>query len=137
MIKRSKADHWFSKCIRERANYKCERCGKEYTASSTGLHCSHHFSRSHRPIRWCKDNALALCFSCHNWYAGNPVQSGRWLSEKLGETMIAILEEKLGDKTKISKEEEKEIAAHYKAEFEKMVAQRAEGKTELDFESWQ
>ena len=78
-LKRSPADEAFSKCVRERANYCCERCGKGYDASSTGLHCSHHFSRRHRSIRWCGDNAMALCYACHEWYGGNPADSGAWL----------------------------------------------------------
>lgn len=137
-IKRTPADDYFSKCVRERVNYRCERCGKQYDKSSTGLHCSHNYSRRHRTIRWCKENALALCFSCHSWYEGNPPESGRWLVEKIGETNHEILREKMRSNIKVSKQEENDIAKHYKNELEKMQQRRLNGEVgDLDFTSWQ
>ena len=119
-IKRTPADEAFSRCVRERSNYVCERCGKVYDRSSMGLHCSHHFSRSNRCIRWCGENAMALCYACHAWYGGNPVDSGAWL------------------RAKVPKAEEAEIAAHYRKELARMQALRKQGVTgRIEFESWQ
>ncbi|MDP8078353.1 hypothetical protein [Phocoenobacter skyensis] len=137
-IKRTPADNYFSKCVRARTNYCCERCGKQYDSSSVGLHCSHNYSRRHRTIRWCKENALALCYSCHEWFGGNPADSGVWLREKLGEGVINILKEKMNSKMKVPKNEEKEIAKHYKEELKKIEQARANGFYGIvEFESWQ
>lgn len=137
-LKRSPADEAFSKCVRERANYCCERCGKVYDASSTGLHCSHHFSRRHRSIRWCGDNAMALCYACHEWYGGNPADSGAWLRGVLGDGMLDLLREKRDLGVRVTKDEEKEIAAHYRRELKDMRQMRKQGVTgRIDFVSWQ
>lgn len=119
-MKRSPADNWFSKCIRAQANYTCQRCGKVYDKSSTGLHCSHNFSRRHRTIRWCVENAFALCYSCHQWFGSEPYEAGKWLEEMLGIEQLDILIEKKNIKLKISKLEEKEIASHYREQFQRI-----------------
>lgn len=119
-MKRSPADIAFSKCIRAAAGYKCQRCGKQYDSSSTGLHCSHNFGRRHRTIRWCADNALSLCAACHSWYGENPADSGKWLEEFIGEGMVEILREKMRMKYKISKDDEKDIAKHYREQLKRI-----------------
>lgn len=138
-IKRTPADDWFSKCVRERTNWICEKCGKNCQHNHAALQCSHSFSRRHRTIRWCGENAQALCFTCHRWYEGNPPESGKWLENKiLGTEMLEILIEKKNNKVKVPKIEEKKIAKHYKAEYEKMQEKRANGVTgRIEFDSWQ
>ncbi|SEH06500.1 hypothetical protein [Candidatus Venteria ishoeyi] len=130
-IKIKPADTWFSKCIRQASKWTCERCGSVHEPGSMGLHCSHVFSRRHRTIRWCKENAQALCFSCHQWYGGNPVDSGAWVENEIGEGVIMVLREKMNLRIRVSKLEEKEIARHYKQQYENLLA----GAT--DFDSWQ
>lgn len=138
VIKRSPADMWFSKCVRAANNYTCACCGKVLDASSSGLHCSHNFSRRHRTIRWCKENALPLCYSCHAWFGGNPADSGKWLEEELGEGVLNILREKRDSKTKVTKQEEKDIAKHYREQFKIIEQKRANGVTGyIEFESYQ
>lgn len=137
-IKRKPADIEFSRCIRARSGYKCEKCEKQYQPTDAGLHCSHNFSRRHRTIRWCKENALALCFSCHEWFGGNPADSGLWLEQKIGADTIDILREKMNARVKVSKDEEKEIAAHYRKELKKLKERIESGEMPpYDFESWQ
>lgn len=119
-MKISEADKWFSRCVRERDHWTCQRCGKQYEEGSQGIHCSHNFSRRHRTIRWCGDNALALCYSCHEWYGGNPPDSGAWLESKVGEGTVDILREKMRSGIKVSKLEEKEIGKYYKELYEEM-----------------
>lgn len=132
------SDTWFSKCVREASDWTCQRCGSKHERGSMGLHTSHIFSRRHRTIRWCKSNAQSLCFSCHSWYGGNPADSGPWIESFLGEGAMAILREKRDMRIKISKNEEKEIARHYRNEFRRMEEERANGATgRIEFESWQ
>jgi len=138
-LKTNPSDEAFSKCVRERADWTCERCGKYFQEGSRGgLHCSHIFSRRHRTIRWSGDNAQALCFSCHQWFGGEPADSGIWVADLLGEGHMAILREKKDMKLKIPKTEEKEIAKHYREQLKLMEKARAEGHVgRLEFESYQ
>ena len=137
-IKIKPADTWFSKCVREANDWVCEKCGTRYERGAMGLHNSHIFSRRHRTIRWSKDNTQALCFSCHQWLGGNPVDSGAWLTNLLGEGHMALLREKRDSRMKVSKLEEKDIAKHYKAEYERLLERRSNGETgRLDFDSYQ
>ena len=132
-MKLSPADTWFSKCVRHSNNWTCQKCGKSYTPDNArGLDCSHHYGRSKRSVRWAKENVTALCMSCHRWWHEYPAESGLWLREFLGEGMADLLQEKANQYVKVTKLEEKEIAKHYKKEYERMVK---DGTT--DFESWQ
>ena len=137
-LKRSPADDSFSKCVRAAADYKCQKCEKQYDKSSTGLHCSHNFGRRHKTIRWCSDNALSLCFSCHQWFGENPADSGKWLEEFVGIGTVDLLREKMRSKVKVSKLEEKEIAKRYREQL-KIIQDKREGGEigYIDFESWQ
>ncbi len=137
-MKTSPADQAFSKCIRAANDYKCQKCGKQYDSSSTGLHCSHNFGRRHRTIRWCKDNALSMCFSCHQWFGESPADSGKWLEEFIGIGNVDLLREKMNSKLKVTKLEEKEIAKHYREQLKIIQQKRSDGETGyIDFESYQ
>ena len=131
-MKISAADKWFSRCVRHSNNWTCERCHKRLDEGSQGLHNSHIFSRRHRSIRWCKENTQALCFSCHQWYGGNPAESGVWIRNLLGDGFINLLIEKKNQIVKVSKQEEKDIGKHYKKEYERMVKDGT-----VDFVSYQ
>jgi hypothetical protein len=137
-MKTSTADSYFSKCVRASNDYVCERCKKQYDKSSSGLHCSHNFSRRHRTVRWCKENTLPLCFACHQWFGGEPLESGKWLENYIGIGMVEMLIEKKNSKVKVSKLEEKEISDHYRKELKKIEAKRASGETGvIEFDSYQ
>ena len=131
-MKRSQADNWFSKCIRRKYNYTCQRCFKVYPSNHAGLHCSHNFSRRHRTIRWCVQNALALCYSCHEWFGSNPYESGNWLESIMGRNKLDRLIAKKDAGNKVSKLEEKDIAHHYREQFKQL-----ENDPLHKLESWQ
>ena len=79
-----------------------------------------------------------MCFSCHQWFGGNPADSGYWITEKKGEKYMELLREKRDLKVKITKAEEKEIAAWYRKEHKMLEECRAAGQTgKLDFTSYQ
>jgi len=130
-LKIKPADTFFSKCIRQKANWTCERCHKHFIKNAQGLHCSHIFSRRHRTIRWCKGNAQALCYTCHQWFGGSPAESGYWITRLMGEGHIQILKEKMNSREKISKMQEKSIAKHYREQLKLLE------NGEKDFVSWQ
>lgn len=135
-IRISKQDRIFSKLIRERAGWKCERCGTQYEAHSAGLHASHIFSRRYAAIRWEPRNCVAHCFGCHQWYGGNPVLGGEWAKEHLGEEIIDDLRRRIIKPMKLTKADKEDIYAHLKVEYDAMLSKRASGKVgRIEFQS--
>ena len=110
------ADAAFSDYIRARAGYRCERCGKQYEAKSSGLQCSHHFSRRHYNIRFDPDNAAALCHHCHNyWYSKDVPEAARWLEDKIGQERVnRLITLKNQKQSKPTASEEAAIAEKYR-----------------------
>ena len=83
-IKITKADRYFSLCVRERANNTCERCGREYVDGGRGLQCAHFETRRNKAVRFDPDNAFALCFACHTMLDGSPVEFVKFYKLKRG-----------------------------------------------------
>jgi hypothetical protein len=126
-MKISPADKAFADCVKYEAKNICARCGVQRERAE----CSHIHGRRHRTIRWCKDNAICKCHTCHRWWHENPTESGEWFKEKYGEERVNILLIKKNMRQKVSKIEEKEIAKHYRQQLKLMK----EGQE--TFESWQ
>ena len=136
-IQRLDPDVWFSLCVRERSDWTCQKCGKKYepwyTAkgipANPGLHCSHYIGRGNYSVRFDPMNADAHCYGCHSKFEGNPHQFMMWKFEQLGILYDILIENSenimLG---KQARREKQEIAEHYKAEFERMRNERANGK---------
>ena len=123
-IKITPADSWFSKCVRQRANWRCEHCGTQYDTSSTGLHCSHFHGRGNWATRFHPENARALCFGCHSKMGANPFEHTEWFTEQIGEGMFQILLDLKRD-VGLAKEYRKtkgkgEIAKFFKQQYEQM-----------------
>lgn len=126
-MKISPADTAFSNCVKKAANNTCVKCG----VRRDRMECSHIFGRRHRTIRWCKENAVCKCTTCHRWWHENPTESGVWFIEKYGQGIMDILTEKRNQRVKVTKLEEKDIAKHYRREL-KLLENGA-----TDFASWQ
>ena len=73
-IKRTKWDDVFSKLVRFRDNWTCQRCGKKYPKLSPGLHCSHFYGRRSWATRIEPANAMALCHGCHIHVGSFPME---------------------------------------------------------------
>ena len=69
-IKRDPLDTLFSRYIRMKAGWKCERCGS--TPDKRGLHC-HHAIHHRRKLstRWDEDNCISVCLGCHQYFEEN------------------------------------------------------------------
>lgn len=85
-VRISKADALFSRYIRCRDKFTCQRCGKYYPKGK-GLQCSHFFGRTKKSVRFDERNCIALCFGCHReWEKGDRegyrVFMIKWLGEK-------------------------------------------------------
>ena len=128
-IKRDAADKAFSECIRERSNWQCEGCGRQFSEDSRGsLQCAHIFGRRNKSIRQDPLNAFAFCFGCHQNYTENPLMFDLFVKAELGGA-VEILTEKRNTLVKYNKLFVKECAAHYRDQFKGMRQQREQGET--------
>lgn len=136
-VKRWPSDKWFSLCVRERTNWVCQCCNKHLERGAMNLHCSHLFSRRHRATRWHPDNAFAHCFSCHEKLGGDPIEFSIWATSTLGPAKVNKLRVLANSTLKMTAQDRKYVAAHYKREHERMMAERAAGHVGfLQFERW-
>ena len=137
-MKRTKLDIVFSKLIRERAEYKCERCGKYYPEGQRqGLDCSHFYGRRHHSTRWHPDNAFSHCRGCHQYLGSNPAIFDKFARGQLGETRYDWLMRRHNQVTKYSEEDLEDMYQHYKAQLAYMERRRKEGFVGyLDFVAW-
>lgn len=135
-VKLDKRDRLFSKLIRERVNWTCQRCGRYHPEGQRqSLHCSHIFSRRKRSVRWHPDNAVAHCFACHQYLGENPIEFAAWAEGILGEHRMALLRSLAGQMQKWTKPQLEDLYQDMKAAHEDMVARRNSGETgRLEFE---
>ena len=76
-IKLDPADTVFSKYIRTRDNWTCQRCGKRYSPPTKSLHNSHYYGRSRENTRFDPDNCDSLCFGCHKIWGSDDKEGYR------------------------------------------------------------
>lgn len=141
-LKRTQADKWFSDCVRERANWACENCGKDHANDKQNLHCSHFVSRSHLATRYHPKNAMAHCITCHEYLGG-----GRWGGGNVAEFanhFDSIFSAKTRDMIRILSKDQfrkhklyiKELSKFYRDQHKLMLLKRGEGdhgRIEFDF----
>lgn len=130
-IKTTPADKWFSLCVRKRAGWNCERCGKGYGGPSQALHSAHFHGRGKHATRHDPRNAASLCMGCHLYLTAHPSEHCGFFLTRLGQYQFDALQERVNDQAtaRECKRSLKQIASHYKAEFERM----AEGE---GFDAW-
>jgi hypothetical protein len=91
-IKRNPNDILFSNYIREKAKWRCEKCGKVCKIGKeriAQLEASHYVGRGKWSVRYDIENVYALCSNCHKRMGGyTRDENGEydlWVKEKLGE----------------------------------------------------
>ena len=127
-LKRDKRDIVFSEYIRERANWKCERCGTPYPSERRqGLHCSHFYGRRHRGTRWEPNNAFAHCYGCHRYFTANPQVFSEWVRNKLGMQRFNILAMKARTITKYTNADLEFIYQQIKGDLHQLKSDRLVG----------
>ena len=114
-LKRELCDIYFSHCIRARANWSCEYCGKPFEGRDRGIHCAHIHGRRHNSVRWSMDNAVSLCAYHHRYFTENPTEFFLWLEGHLGRGHLEMLLEKKNSIFRGAKYIKDDIADHYKA----------------------
>lgn len=114
----SPADRIFSKLVRARARWRCERCLTQYQEGARGLECAHIIGRRNKAVRWHPLNAVALCTACHFHFTANPLEFADWVNQDMD---IAILRERARPILKLSKADKAEILVNLKHEWKTMV----------------
>ena len=132
-MKLTPADIWFSKCVRERAEWTCELCNVMYRLPSIILQCSHFKKRDFWAVRTDPENAIALCSVCHK-FVERKKKPHRELHVKIfGEDVTARVEASADDlmlaKAMKQTEGKGKISKHYRDEFRRMEELRAAGVT--------
>lgn len=137
-IKIKAPDKWFSLCVRERAEWTCERCRKLCPDDKKmGLHCAHYQSRGNWSTRFDKDNAAALCYGCHSYIDREPEYKTFWFEQYLGEGLAEIIRVKSKQPAYGIKKRVKEISRHYREQHKLMLEKRANGVTgRIEFEGY-
>lgn len=140
-VKIRPADKWFSLCIRERADWHCERCGSKCPDDKRmGLHNSHFHGRSKWSTRFDPDNCRALCYGCHSYCGANPDIHRAEILAHLGDGLYQILQERSEDSSlgRMAKRSEPDISKHYRYEYRLMLECRLAGEAgRIEFEAWE
>ena len=110
------SDSIWSKYIRTRDNWTCQRCDKKYAPPTSALHCSHFWSRGNWSVRFDFFNCQALCYGCHSYLGGNPQEHREFILNKLGQEEFDALQKRRNTPLKsgqkkylLSKEFRKEV----------------------------
>lgn len=86
-------DSEFSRFIRSRDEFTCQRCDKVYLPNAMGLHNSHFIGRANRATRWDPENCDAMCNGCHQYLETHkPTYYRDWKRNQLGEERFRALE---------------------------------------------
>lgn len=128
-VKRDKYDILFSLLIRERTNWICEYCQRDFKHNHHGIHCSHLFGRRNKGTRCHPDNAFAHCMSCHRKLEENPPLFADWAREQLGDDKYDRLKLFANKPTKMSHFDKEFVHKFYLSEKKRMLALRADGET--------
>jgi len=86
-------DTRFSKYIRDRDNWRCQRCWTKYEEGSRSLQCSHFWSRKRWTTRFDPRNCDTLCCGCHRlWEDEKQGDYAAFKKKQLGEAEYKKLE---------------------------------------------
>lgn len=137
-----KLDKVFSKLIRLRANYICECCGIDYSASTGKMDCSHYIGRANTHVRWWSENASAHCKKCHLNFTHRYWEHQTWFRDKIGQGVEDRLFERIQERDrsmmKWSIEDLKDMLRHFNEQYSIMQSKRDAGITKyLEFEDYE
>lgn len=141
LIRITSADKWFSLCVRERAEWRCEfpGCGKQYPPPTSALHCCHLFSRGNWSVRFDRANAAAMCYGHHEYTSRNREDAHIPMMRALiGELELDRLAFDKNRPANGIRRKVGEIAKHYRQQYRQMQELRKAGVIgRIEFEGWQ
>ena len=113
-VKKSRADHWFSKAVRLRDDHTCQSCG------GLGTDCAHIVGRRVKVTRYSAINALCLCRACHNRFGEHPLDFAELIGRLYGPERADRLMVKRRGTLKDNDENRKLVSDHYRLEYHRM-----------------
>ena len=101
-IKTTALDNRFSLLVRTLADWKCQRCEKDFTNHKRGLQASHYYGRRAKSVRYDLENTDALCFICHQWFEEHPAEYVAWKIPRLGLRRYRALQQRFNGTVKFN-----------------------------------
>ena len=89
-IKLRATDTYFSKALRKKRDYTCEKC-KRFYPDGKGLQVSHFYGRRNENVRFDEENCDILCFACHQNFEENPNDYRDYKFKRLGKVKFDAL----------------------------------------------
>ena len=93
-IKIRPADALYSKFLRAKHKYICERCKGYYPPESRNLSVSHFHGRRNECVRFDEQNTDVLCSGCHRHFEENPNSYVDWKRKRMTEQEFNMLDYK-------------------------------------------
>lgn len=111
-------DELFSKIIRTRANYTCERCGRKDGV----MQCCHVYSRKVLGLRWDLQNAFCGCGGCHIFFwHSSPIEAFIWFENRYGKERLDYLNKQKQVCKKYSMQDLQFLLLFLQQEFKKLT----------------
>ena len=135
-IQLTPADKYFSLCVRERVENRCEVCG-----SPNGVQCCHYESRGNWATRFLGDQCFCMCYAHHIYMDGHKFEFADFFKDRRGADVydiskIIARDLMLGKLIKKTKGKGA-IAKFYENEYERMLEKRTGGILGwIDFDNW-
>lgn len=117
-IKKNATDNLFSKLVRMKAKWICERCFKNCEGEKAYYDCSHFYSRKNRSVRFDFENAAALCRGCHFYFGEHPHEHSVFFWKRLGEEKFNAL--RVRAHTPVKNLDEKMLRIGFKMELKRL-----------------
>ncbi len=89
-IRVRRSDTLFSKYLRLKRRYTCEKCARFFPGGK-GLTVSHFHGRRKETVRFDEENCDILCIRCHQYFESHKTEYEAWKKERLGEQGFNLL----------------------------------------------
>jgi len=107
-------DELFSRYIRLRDNYTCQRCG----VKSKNVQCAHFHSRRKQQVRFDPDNACTLCMGDHLYLDSNPLEKVEFFQNRLGQVNFDLLNSRA--RITFPRPDKKMLTIYYQRQIKKL-----------------
>lgn len=145
-IKIDVRDTLFSKLVRERAGWKCERCGQQFrppekdgdNSHLSGLHCAHIClgGRRQNSTRFWPWGSISACYGCHSFIDANRMEKEIVARRIFGAARYEETCQRHKLIVRFRGDDSKILRQNLKREYEAMMAKRKAGmRGRIEFES--
>ena len=83
-------DRLYSKGLRKKRGYRCEKCGG-YFPEGRGLEVSHFWTRAKESVRFDPENTDVFCHNDHQYFESHKTEYEKWKLNQLGKKKYDLL----------------------------------------------